>query len=133
MHYNGVLVSDNDLAPLSVPETSGISVYKGERDARNLFKKENMLFDSLKDILPQLDQSGPAVEHKLKEKGHRLRDGCCAKVVHVGLSCQLETYLRKKPGYPYFLYFKLPQVCPNEDVMDKGFPSALITWHYKSY
>lgn len=72
MHYNGVLVSDNDLAPLSVPETSGISVYKGERDARNLFKKENMLFDSLKDILPQLDQSGPAKEHKLKEKGHRL-------------------------------------------------------------
>lgn len=59
MRYNGVLVSDKDLAPLSITKTSGISIYKGKREAHKILKKENMLFDSLKEILPQLDQSGP--------------------------------------------------------------------------
>lgn len=72
MRYNGVLVSDKDLASLSLTKTSGRSIYKGEREAHTILKKENMSFDSLKAILPQLDQSGPDEEHKLKEKGHHL-------------------------------------------------------------
>lgn len=46
-----------------------------------------MCFDSLKKILPQLDQTGP--EHKAKEKGSHSGDVGRAKVINIRLSCQL--------------------------------------------
>lgn len=40
MHYNGVLVSNKDLVHLSITQTSGIFVSKGEIDAHKILKEE---------------------------------------------------------------------------------------------